>query len=580
MKKLFTLLAFIGIAAMASAQVTFNVIGGTAGYNTDAVSNLLDGTQNKWCTYKSCYVIFSASEAITMTGYALRTGNDNESNNGRNPKTWKLYGSNNDSNHGENGEWTLIQEKSGDTTMEDYNFQTYYFSIDSNRAPYKYYKLKIEDVQSGDVMQLSEFIPSYETSASKTLTAYAGGQWWDSQPWSFVTDGSSVSTWISGDARNYICMDAGEAIVMTSYSISTGHDTQSQSSRNPVSWTIYGSNTKETSKGGSTWDELVKETDSNQLQAVNSKTFYFDCNNSKSYRYYMLVIDKVVGGELVAGDYSRMCQISGFDINHPQCSHASYSSYSFCSNTSGYQTVSLCDECYHAKREANQYTFNIKDGMAFTNLNAAARGEVIQFNYERTVSSPMGTICLPYELTISGNAYNNADFYTLAKCVNNTLVFDKCSSIVPELTPAIYILKDEYGTSLNLSCHNTGTPATPTQPQTVNDRENDGWAMVGTLKDGSATESGNSIYYVKDGGFKRCTGTINYKPYRAYITGPSGGGSVKAFGIADDMEDAINDIMQAEDGEIHLYDLSGRKVNNIRNGEVYIMNGRKVMFNK
>ena len=46
------------------------------------------------------------------------------------------------------------------------------------------------------------------------------------------------------------------------------------------------------------------------------------------------------------------------------------------------------------------------------------------------------------------------------------------------------------------------------------------------------------------------------------------------------MDDAINDVIASENGGIQLYDLSGRKVNNIRNGEVYIMNGRKVMFNK
>ena len=114
----------------------------------------------------------------------------------------------------------------------------------------------------------------------------------------------------------------------------------------------------------------------------------------------------------------------------------------------------------------------------------------------------------------------------------------------------------------------------------VIDVEDDGWAMVGIIKSGTASESGNSIYYLKGGDFYRCSGTINYKPYRAYITGPAEGGGVKAFSIADDMEDAINDVMATENGEIQLYDLSGRKVNNIRNGEVYIMNGRKVMFNK
>ena len=106
--------------------------------------------------------------------------------------------------------------------------------------------------------------------------------------------------------------------------------------------------------------------------------------------------------------------------------------------------------------------------------------------------------------------------------------------------------------------------------------------MVGTVKSGKTDESylTKSIYYLKNNLFKRCNQYITYKPFRAFIAGTISGSDVKAINIADNMEDTINSLTETENGEIQLYDLSGRKVNDIRNGEIYIMNGRKVMFNK
>lgn len=433
-KKLFSLLAFIGVAATASADdVTFTALAGSDGFQDyEGYASLFDETSGKWCGWASgAYFIFEASEPVILTGYAMRTGSDGATDNlNRNPKSWTIYGSNDDDNHGKDDTWTQIKQVENDEVMDGNVQKTFYFSIDGNSTSYKYYKVTIEAVRGSNIVQISEFIPSYTKPGAPAHT----------------------------------------------------------------------------------------------------------CSSSSNYHTYSM-------------------------------------------NGSINQQVDVCDVCNKVVRSDQHRGIIIADGKTFVIVGGGWGPGYGNFSYSRTGSS-MGTIFLPYNLKNAGSN-STADFYTLAFCENETLVFDRVTDDLPYRTPAIFVRKEDEE-SVNLSCDGAGFNVSLTETLSVADRDaaNDDWAMVGSMISGSAEESGNSIYYVKDGAFKRCNGTIKYKPFRAYITGPSDGGSVKAFGVADDMEDAINDIMQSEDGEIHLYDLNGRKVSNIRNGEVYIMNGRKVMFNK
>ena len=65
------------------------------------------------------------------------------------------------------------------------------------------------------------------------------------------------------------------------------------------------------------------------------------------------------------------------------------------------------------------------------------------------------------------------------------------------------------------------------------------------------------------------------KANRAYMTAPATG-SVKAFLLGDDAADAIQSVF---DGLVNgdAYDLGGRKVSKLQKGNVYIVNGKKVV---
>ena len=121
---------------------------------------------SKWCCKFSgrAYVIFEASKAGVPVGYTITTGDDNANwgCSGRNPLSWKLYGN----NEGKNGAWTLIQEVSNDTKLQDKNYTSYDFKCECSTS-YKYFKWEISAIHSGGTMQVGEFELKLNTCSHK-----------------------------------------------------------------------------------------------------------------------------------------------------------------------------------------------------------------------------------------------------------------------------------------------------------------------------------------------------------------------------------------------------------------------------
>ena len=143
-------------------SVTFTALAGSPeGFDNEKYPNLFDGLKDpsnstKWCgkfvSNGGTYVIFEASKAGIPVGYTITTGNDNSAYKGRNPRSWKLYGN----NEGKNGAWTLIQEVSNDTKLQDVNCASYDFTCEGS-TPYKYFKWEITGIRNTDYIQVGEF---------------------------------------------------------------------------------------------------------------------------------------------------------------------------------------------------------------------------------------------------------------------------------------------------------------------------------------------------------------------------------------------------------------------------------------
>ena len=106
--------------------------GGPEGFYNENWENAADNaTYTKYCASFSgyAYFLFDAGSEVDPYGYRIYTANDTQSNPGRNPSSWKLYGSNTQLFDPDDSEWVLIDEREDDWTMEATNYTPYDFYI-------------------------------------------------------------------------------------------------------------------------------------------------------------------------------------------------------------------------------------------------------------------------------------------------------------------------------------------------------------------------------------------------------------------------------------------------------------------
>ncbi len=109
----------------------FKLLPAEAGFTyKEGNKNAFDGTTGaKWESNPPTSVTLEASEATFLTGYQFTTANDNKQYTGRNPKDWKIEGSN------DNATWTEIVSKTDDNTMTDVDYTPVYFELDTPPYP-------------------------------------------------------------------------------------------------------------------------------------------------------------------------------------------------------------------------------------------------------------------------------------------------------------------------------------------------------------------------------------------------------------------------------------------------------------
>lgn len=142
------------ISTSAQQKVQISLTDGTPSKGRESVQNVADGKYyTKWC-YDSpknlpYFVVLSANDAFQLTQYGFVSGEDTSSYIERNPLAWKLFGSNDKQN------WTLLEEKKNDWTMDDQNEQEFLFKVTSKES-YKHYKFEFIRMQGSTRIQLAE----------------------------------------------------------------------------------------------------------------------------------------------------------------------------------------------------------------------------------------------------------------------------------------------------------------------------------------------------------------------------------------------------------------------------------------
>ena len=105
-------------------------------------------TDNTWAGYLS--VNFESNDLIIPTGYVIYTGDDTQSNPGRNPKSWEIRASVDGTN------WEAIHTVTNGN-LPATNKTKVEFEISGVTTAYKYFRFYIESIESGSTFQLQDF---------------------------------------------------------------------------------------------------------------------------------------------------------------------------------------------------------------------------------------------------------------------------------------------------------------------------------------------------------------------------------------------------------------------------------------
>lgn len=155
------LLALVPImpVTVAAESTGYTVLDGSGGNANQDHTKLVDGSiDTKWCVRLNprAYIIFETPTDVNVSGYSITTGDDTATHNGRNPKSWILYGCNDYPESG--GTWKKIHSVTNDTVLENKNKTTYHYVFDKIETAYRYFKLEITATKGETLMQMSEFV--------------------------------------------------------------------------------------------------------------------------------------------------------------------------------------------------------------------------------------------------------------------------------------------------------------------------------------------------------------------------------------------------------------------------------------
>ena len=281
--KLFSLLAFIGIAATASAQVTFSYDSGDNNDDWDAGTSsqnvTVDGQIWRANPGEGSYVILKTSDnsQTHIQGYTITLAGNSQTD-GRLPYAWKLEGSN------DKETWTLIhRQMQANRMVEDFddsntstNGKSYtYYCNTKNNAPYKYFKLTVTGKARGSwgCFEMAKFdlIPSNVGFSASGLGM----------------DGDTNTKQDGNSFPQTITVTGTASTRITGFQFTTGGDNASYHGRNPRTIKVEGST------DNTNWTTLLSLENYTGMEDKNYYPYVFDIDGSQNYLYYKFTFNDV-----------------------------------------------------------------------------------------------------------------------------------------------------------------------------------------------------------------------------------------------------------------------------------------------
>ena len=195
-------------------------------------------------------------------------------------------------------------------------------------------------------------------------------------------------------------------------------------------------------------------------------------------------------------------------------------------------------------------------------------------------STNYGTIIMPFSpSTQTRNAFK---FYQLSRIFGNYIYYSRVytpSANVPYLYKNYYSSSSKWADEVS-SVNNETIKATEEPERTTGQ-----WTIIGTYKNLYIDDSErlSYSYAMSNNEIMNSTSSLTLVPFRAYFEGPvySSDARQMRLVILDDEETTSIYIVQGdEQQETNAYDLQGRRVQKLVPGQMYIINGKKVLFER
>ena len=172
---------------------------------------------------------------------------------------------------------------------------------------HRYYQLAIEKIAEGNVIQFCEFdlLDRNGNEISPLTFISATGTYIKDHDAGDLFDDDITTKYcaeFNPDTTLYIYIDAGSPVVLSGYRITTAKDTKSFPGRNPVTWSLLGSNTRSEVPDDEVWTLLDRREDDTTLGATNYTPYDF------FFSYPQPVIRGDVNGDgrVDASDYDAL----------------------------------------------------------------------------------------------------------------------------------------------------------------------------------------------------------------------------------------------------------------------------------
>lgn len=147
-----------------------------------------------------------------------------------------------------------------------------YTNIPSTPQKYRYYKYEVTGIQGGNMIQFAEFdLLDENLDEMPELSIYAGTESSIShENWNNLDDGDLGTKYCSSfSGRASFFFDAGAVVEAFGYRIGTANDAAASPGRNPLCWTLWGSNTRTGNPDDGSWTLIDEQMGYNPLPATN-----------------------------------------------------------------------------------------------------------------------------------------------------------------------------------------------------------------------------------------------------------------------------------------------------------------------